>query len=311
MPDVDIYKTIIQIVHTDNINDLTSNRSLIKFLLPIDSAFGYYTGNKAEFYDPQEDQIFYRNFKVEDEESRLNSINYINGRIDYYNRHCDEQIKKGVLSRNEFSKIPHVYHWAVKLRLVNPIVQSTSDFMLRNNIALIRIVDDEYIYKCARHLSTDVFIPRFNKMIYDYLISLTKGKTLVVQNTFYNPILEFEDWFMSSGLDIDKTPSLLKGLKGVKKSISPVILDVDTKTTSINLKPTVKANPDYKKWYQSPIEAKIVNLIENDSLDSFVDDCRFKNVNKINIKKLSEKLNCSDKTAKKMLQLHAPYILEL
>ena len=59
------------------------------------------------------------------------------------------------------------------------------------------------------------------------------------------------------------------------------------------------------------IEAKIVNLIENDSLDSFVDDCRFKNVNKINIKKLSEKLNCSDKTAKKMLQLHAPYILEL
>ena len=68
---------------------------------------------------------------------------------------------------------------------------------------------------------------------------------------------------------------------------------------------------DYKKWYQSPIEAKIVNLIENDSLDSFVDDCRFKNVNKINIKKLSEKLNCSDKTAKKMLQLHAPYILEL
>ena len=90
MPDIDIYKTIIQIVDTNNINDSTSNRSLIKFLLPIDSAFGYYTGNKAEFYDPQEDQIFYRNFKVEDEESRLNSINYINGRIDYYNRHCDE-----------------------------------------------------------------------------------------------------------------------------------------------------------------------------------------------------------------------------
>ena len=72
-------------------------------------------------------------------------------------------------------------------------------------------------------LANDDFVPRFNKMIYDYLIALTKGKKLVPQNTLYNPILEFEDWFMSSGIEIEKTPSLINGLKGTKQSKLPVI----------------------------------------------------------------------------------------
>ena len=84
MPSIDVYKLITQIVnHGDKLLS-NSKRSLIKYLLPIEKSFGYYTGNKAEFYDPQEDQIFYRNFKVDDERSRIDSINYINGRIDYY-----------------------------------------------------------------------------------------------------------------------------------------------------------------------------------------------------------------------------------
>ena len=45
-------------------------------------------------------------------------------------------------------------------------------------------------------------------------------------------------------------------------------------------------------------------------IDGFVSDCRFKNVNKINIKKLAYKLKCSDKTAKKFLIEHAPYLLD-
>ena len=46
------------------------------------------------------------------------------------------------------------------------------------------------------------------------------------------------------------------------------------------------------------------------SLEEFLVDCRFKHVNKINFKLLSKKLKCSDKTAKKLIQLHAPYVLE-
>ena len=78
----------------------------------------------------------------------------------------------------------------------------------------------------------------------------------------------------------------------------------------LHLKPTVRANPDNSVWYKSPVEAKLISLIENESLEEFLEDCRFKNVNKINLRKLSKKLNCSDKTAKKLIRLHAPYILE-
>ena len=43
----------------------------------------------------------------------------------------------------------------------------------------------------------------------------------------------------------------------------------------------------------------------------FIDDYKFDNINKINFKKLSLKLNCSDKTAKKIIEKHAPYLLDL
>ena len=78
----------------------------------------------------------------------------------------------------------------------------------------------------------------------------------------------------------------------------------------INASYSVRANPDHKKWYSSPVESKIISLIENGTMDGFVSDCMFKHINKINIKKLASKLNCSDKTAKKFINLHASYLLE-
>ena len=310
MPIIDIYSLITQIIDDKNSQRFTTPRSMIKYLLPIEKAYGYYTGNKAEFYDPREDQIFYRNFKSDDERSRLDSISYINGRIDYYNRHTEEQLRKGNIDDADYEIIPHLMEHAVKIRLAFPIVDKTHDYMTKNNISLIRIINEPVIYKTALKLDNLAFVPRFNKMIYDYLKSITKDKKLVPQNTLYNPVLEFEDWFMSCGIDVESTTSLLKGAKGAKNIGVSVTQEVDDKTTSIHLRPTVRANPDNSVWYKSPVEAKLISLIENESLEDFLEDCRFKNVNKINLRKLSKKLNCSDKTAKKLIRLHAPYILE-
>jgi len=310
MPSIDVYSLITQIIDHNNSTRFTTPRSMIKYLLPIEKAYGYYMGNKAEFYDPQEDQIFYRNFDATDEKSRLDSLSYINGRIDYYNRHCEEQLKKGLLTEDQYTPIPHVIEYALKLRLAHPIIDKTYNDMTKNNISLVRVINEPAIYQTALKLDNLFFVPRFNKMIYDYLKSLIKDKVLVPQNTLYNPMLEFEDWFMSSGVDIESTPSLIKGAKGVRNIGTPVTLEVDDITTSIHLKPTVRANPEDSKWYRSPIEAKIINLIENERLEEFLVDCRFKHVNKINFKLLSKKLKCSDKTAKKLIQLHAPYVLE-
>ena len=310
MPNIDIYKLITQIIDDNQSKRFTTPRSMIKYLVPIEKAYGYYTGNKAEFYDPQENQIFYRNFSSDDEKSRLESISYINGRIDYYNRHTEEKVKKNIINAGDYEKIPHLMEYALKIRLSIPIITETQEYISKNTISLIRLINEESIYKAALKLDNHTFVPRFNKMIYDYLKSITSGKKLVPQNTLYNPMLEFEDWFMSCGIDIDSTTSLVKGAKGAKNIGIPVTLEVDDKTTSIHLKPTVRANPDSSIWYKSPVEAKLINLIENESLDEFLKDCRFKHVDKINIKKLSKKLNCSDKTAKKLVLLHAPYVLE-
>ena len=309
MSTFDIYNLITQIIDDKQSVRFTTPRSMIKYLLPIEKAYGYYTGDKAEFYDPQEDQVFYRNFKSNDEKSRLDSITYINGRIDYYNRHMEEQLRKGLINDSDYEVIPHLMQYALKIRLAHPIIEKTHDYMKNNSVSLVRVINEQIIYNSAMKLDNHLFVPRFNKMIYDYLKSITKKKQLVPQNTLYNPMLEFEDWFMSCGIDIESTPRLIKGAKGARNIGTPVTLEVDDKTTSIHLRPTVRANPDDSKWYRSPIEAKIINLIENERLEEFLVDCRFKHVNKINFKLLSKKLKCSDKTAKKLIQLHAPYIL--
>ena len=142
------------------------------------------------------------------------------------------------------------------------------------------------------------------------MTKLSGGKQLVPQNTLYQPILEYEDWFMSSGISIEDTPSLFDYLKVKSPSKNPVVYAIDKMTNKINVTYSIRANPEDKKWYSSRTEGKIINLIESGLLEDYVSDCKFKNIDKINMKKLSEKLNCSDKTAKKLLALHAPHLID-
>ena len=132
MSGLDIYSLITQIIDHKQSLRFTTPRSMIRYLLPIEKAYGYYTGDKAEFYDPQEDQVFYRNFKCNDEKSRLDSISYINGRIDYYNRHSEEQLRKGLIHDRDYEVIPHLMKYAVKIRLAQPIIEKTHEYMTNN-----------------------------------------------------------------------------------------------------------------------------------------------------------------------------------
>ena len=92
MNDSDIYAIIKSLVGHKEDALSRSPRALIKRLLPIDAAYGYYLSNKVEFYDPIKDEVFYRNIKYDNEKLRLESIAYINGRIDYYNRLCSSML---------------------------------------------------------------------------------------------------------------------------------------------------------------------------------------------------------------------------
>lgn len=307
MNDSDIYAIIKSLVgHKDGALS-RSPRGLIKQLLPIDAAFGYYLSNKVEFYDPIQDEVFYRNIKYDNEKLRLESIEYINGRIDYYNRLCDDEYAK---SGAIYDYIDPIYSWGVKVKLSQSMLTDTNPNSNSNTKETILVINNEYIYKCALKLDSEQFVERFNKMIYVYLIKISGGKKLLVDNTLYNPIIEYEDWFMSAGIDVHEIKSLAEGLRGMKSSEKPVNYTKISNTKKINASYSIRANPNHQKWYTSKVESKIISLIENGMIDGFVSDCMFKNVNKINIKKLSHKLNCSDKTAKKFMQQHAPYLLD-
>ena len=307
MNDSDIYAIIKSLVgHKDGALS-RSPRGLIKQLLPIDAAFGYYLSNKVEFYDPIQDEVFYRNIKYDNEKLRLESIEYINGRIDYYNRLCDDEYAK---SGAIYDFIDPIFSWGVKVKLSQSMLTDTNRNSNSNTKETILVINNEYIYKCALKLDSEQFVERFNKMIYVYLIKISGGKKLLVDNTLYNPIIEYEDWFMSAGIDVHEIKSLAEGLRGMKSSDKPVNYTRISNTKKINASYSIRANPNHQKWYTSKVESKIISLIENGMIDGFVSDCMFKNVNKINIKKLSHKLNCSDKTAKKFMQQHAPYLLD-
>ena len=307
MDNSEIYNVIKSLVGIKDNDNSTSARTLINTLLPIDYASGYYLSNKAEFYDPMQEQIFYRNYKYDNEKSRVDSIEYINGRIDYYNRLCDDKFSK---SGAIYDYIDPVVVWGVKVKLSYPILTDQNISTHSTTKQTIRIISNEYLYKCALKLDSKQFCLRFNKLIYVYLSKLTGGKQLLVDNTLYKPMIEYEDWFMSAGYDAAEVPSLANGLRGMKNMKDPVAYTSDIKVNKINATYSLRANPDHKKWYTSPVEAKILSLIENGMIDGFVQDCRFKNVNKINFKKLANKLKCTDKTAKKFLNEHAPYLLE-
>ncbi len=307
MNDSEIYNTIKSLVGYKENENSRSPRRLIRHLLPIDSAFGYYLSNKVEFYDPIQDEVFYRNIKFDNEKLRLESIAYINGRIDYYNRLCDDEFNKaGAI----YDYIDPIAEWGVKVKLSQSILSTPDENHYQDTKQTIRLINNEYIYKCALKLDNNEFVDRFNKMIYVYLMKISGGKNLLVDNTLYNPIIEYEDWFMSAGLDVEEIKSLSDGLRGLKSSEKPVNYTKLSNPKKINASYSLRANPDHQKWYSSPVESKIISLIENGMIDGFVSDCMFKNVNKINIKKLAYKLNCTDKTAKKFMKLHASYLLE-
>ena len=104
-------------------------------------------------------------------------------------------------------------------------------------------------------------------------------------------------------ISIEDTPSLFDYLK--VKSPSKNQLYTDKMTNKINVTYSIRANPEDKNGIQA--EQEVINLIESGLLEDYVSDCKFKNIDKINMKKLSEKLNCSDKTAKNFSIACAPF----
>ena len=140
MNNSDIYSIIKSLVGHKEDALSRSPRALIKQLLPIDAAFGYYLSNKVEFYDPIQDEVFYRNIKYDNEKLRLESIAYINGRIEYYNRLCDDEYaKNGAI----YDYIDPISRWGVKVKLSQSMLTDLNHNSHTNTKETIHVIDNE------------------------------------------------------------------------------------------------------------------------------------------------------------------------
>ena len=111
----------------------------------------------------------------EDADGDGHTIEYINGRIDYYNRLCDDEFaKNGAI----YDYIDPISKWGVKVKLSQSMLTNINDNSYSNPKETIHIINNEYIYKCALKLDSEQFVERFNKMIYVYLIKISDQNNL-------------------------------------------------------------------------------------------------------------------------------------
>jgi Fic family protein len=113
---------------------------------------------------------------------------------------------------------------------------------------------------------------------------------------------------MMNGQVIDKTPSLIQEVNG--KTKNPVSQSPDPNHELETAHKLLKQQKEIIKQLRNPSEQKVKELVGKGELDKLIDGTRFKSSGKINWSKLRKLLGCSDKTAKKLITHHAPYLLK-
>ena len=89
-----------------------------------------------------------------------------------------------------------------------------------------RMLNNRFFYEVATYMPKDDYLIRFNKTIYDWIISMLpqsfndkNTKFLSDNHILYEPKLEFENWFMKNGLAINDCKNMFDKWDG-KSSIA-------------------------------------------------------------------------------------------
>ena len=109
--------------------------------------------------------------------------------------------------------------------------------------------------------------------------------------------IEFQNWFMKNGILINQAPSLFDSFESTGKSE----LEILRTTDSVKTKKIKELRQKVKILKNPPLE-KIELMVNDGTLDDWIDkNCRLKN-GKLNLRALGRELGCDGKTAKNILQ---------
>ena len=232
MRDTGVGDTLLQLCNSDIYSDNKDPKTLAR-ILPIKSVKGVYPyGGSIYWKNAHTGEEFVEKYNGE-KERRL-AIDIINGEIEQFN-HWVENEMMNISDVNERLKFPyHKVHphgkWELSVIFEMPINESDifSDEWRKDDLGQLRSFNNKEIYKRLRKLdeNDDYAVECFNKMIYDYILAVTDGKTITEKSTFYYPNLEFEDYFMRKSVDHSECDNLLFGEKIKTKAKISTLIDM-------------------------------------------------------------------------------------
>ena len=232
MRDTGVGDTLLQLCNSDIYSDNKDPKTLAR-ILPIKSVKGVYPyGGSIYWKNAHTGEEFVEKYNGE-KERRL-AIDIINGKIEQFN-HWVENEMMNISDVNERLKFPyHKVHphgkWELSVIFEMPINESDifSDEWRKDDLGQLRSFNNKEIYKRLRKLdeNDDYAVECFNKMIYDYILAVTDGKTITEKSTFYYPNLEFEDYFMRKSVDHSECDNLLFGEKIKTKAKISTLIDM-------------------------------------------------------------------------------------
>jgi len=232
MRDAGVGDTVLQLcngdIHSQNQDPKTLTRILpiktIKGVYPYSGSIDWKNGHTGEEFVE----------KYNGEKERRLAIDIINGKIEQYNNWVENEMMNisNVDERLKFpyNKVQSYGKWELSIVFEMPINESDifSDDWREEDLAIEKSFNNKEIYKRLRKLgeNDDYSVECFNKMIYDYILALTDGKTITEKSTFYYPNLEFEDYFMRKSIDHSECDNLLFGEKIQNESIISTLINL-------------------------------------------------------------------------------------
>lgn len=232
MRDAGVGDTVLQLcngdIHSQNQDPKTLTRILpiktIKGVYPYSGSIDWKNGHTGEEFVE----------KYNGEKERRLAIDIINGKIEQYNNWVENEMMN-ISNVDERLKFPYnkaqsYGKWELSIVFEMPINESDifSDDWREEDLVIEKSFNNKEIYKRLRKLgeNDDYSVECFNKMIYDYILALTDGKTITEKSTFYYPNLEFEDYFMRKSIDHSECDNLLFGEKIQNESIISTLIDL-------------------------------------------------------------------------------------
>ena len=232
MRDAGVGDTLLQLCNSD-IHSQNQDPKTLTRILPIKAIKGVYPySGSIDWKNGHTGEEFVE--KYDGEKERRLAIDIINGKIEQYNYWVENEMMN-ISDVDKRLKFPHnkaqLYgKWELSTVFEMPINESDifSDEWRKEDLAIERSFNNKEIYKRLRKLGVndDYSVECFNKMIYDYILALTDGKTITEKSTFYYPNLEFEDYFMRKSVDHSECDNLLFAEKIQTESIISTLMNL-------------------------------------------------------------------------------------